>query len=183
MRRTVVMSLILIGLIACAAELALAQAPPIKPGLWQVRSEREVDGQKQQMPAMSERMKTLPPDVRQQMEAMMKARGVDMSGGGGDMRICLTKESLDQERWRDERATCKTDYSSRSGNTWKWHTTCREPVAETDGEATFSSPEDYTVKTTTQMAIQGQPRTTRMTLTSKWLGADCGDVKPINPRP
>lgn len=182
MRRTAVLSLALIGLMAYAAEMAHAQAPPIKPGLWQVRSEREVDGQKQQTPDMSEHMKNLPPDVRQRMEAMMKERGVDM-GAGGDMRICLTKESLDKERWRDERGTCKTDFSDRRGNTWKWHTTCREPVSETDGEATFSNPENYVVKTTTQMTMQGQPRNMRMTMTSKWLGADCGDVKPINPRP
>jgi hypothetical protein len=183
MRRTVFLSLVLVGLVAGLTGMATAQTPPpIKPGLWQVRSERELDGQKQQMPDMSERMKNMPPEARQRMEAMMKERGVDI-GGGGDMKICLTKESLDQERWRDERGTCKTDFSSRSGSTWKWRTTCQEPVSETDGEAAFSNPENYVVKTTTKLTMQGATRTTRMTLTSRWLGADCGDVKPVNPRP
>jgi hypothetical protein len=33
-------------------------APPIKPGLWQIHSEREVNGQK--MPDASERIKNIP---------------------------------------------------------------------------------------------------------------------------
>ncbi len=182
MRRAVCLAVAVVGLVPWAVGIAYGQAPPIKPGLWQVHSEREVDGQRQQMPDMSERMRNMPPEVRQRMEAMMKERGVDMARGG-DMRICLTKESLDRERWRDERGTCKTDYSSRSGNTWTWHTSCREPASETDGEATFASSESYTVKTTTRMNVQGEARASRMTLASKWLGADCGDVKPITPRP
>lgn len=182
MRRVVFVSLVIVGIVTGTAGLGQAQAPPIKPGLWQVRSERELDGQRQQMPDMSEHLKNMPPEARRQMEAVMKARGVDI-GGGGDMRICLTKESLDQDRWRDERGTCKTDFTSRSGSSWKWRTSCQEPPSETDGEATFPNAENYVVKTTTTMNMQGQPRTTRMTLTSRWLGADCGDVKPVvNPR-
>jgi len=182
MRSIVLGSLILVGLLALVPRAAQAQAPPIKPGLWQVQSQREVDGQRVQMPDMSERLKTMRPEARQQMEAMMKQRGVDMSGAG-DMKICLTKDSLDPGQWQRQQGTCKTDYSSRSGSAWKWHTTCSDPVAETDGEATFTSTDTYTVKTATTMTVQGQTRTTRMVLNSKWLGPDCGDVKPVNPRP
>jgi hypothetical protein len=184
MRSLVLGSLTLACLAPCVAGSAWAQSPPpIKPGLWEVRSERELDGQKQQMPDMSERLKNLPPEARAQIEAMMKQRGVDMSGGGGGMKICLTKESLDQGRWQNHQGTCKTDFTSRSGSTWKWHTSCSQPVAETDGEATFTSAESYTVKTATTTNVQGAPRTTHMTMNSKWLGADCGDVKPVTPRP
>ena len=42
--------------------------PPIKPGLWQVQMEREVNGQK--MPDMSERLKNMPPEKRAQFEAI-----------------------------------------------------------------------------------------------------------------
>jgi hypothetical protein len=183
MRSIVFGSLTFVGLVVCVQGVAQAQAPPpIKPGLWQVRSEREVDGQKTQMPDVSERLKTLPPEARKQIEAMMKQRGVDM-GGGGDMKICLSKDSLDPGQWQTQQGSCKTDYISRSGSMWKWHTSCREPASETDGEALFTGPESYTVKTATTMTIQGELKTTRMTLNSKWLGADCGDVKPVTPRP
>ena len=182
MHSIVLGSLIIACLVAGAAGAAQAQtAPPIKPGLWRVHSEREVDGRKTQMPDMSERLKNMPPEARKQIEAMMKQRGVDMSGGG-DMRICLTKESLDQGYWQGHQGSCTTDFIRRSGSTWTWHTSCREPVSETDGEARFSGPENYRVKTATTMNVRGEPKTSRMTLTSTWLSADCGDVKPVVPR-
>ena len=185
MRSIVLGSLTAVCLFAWGHPAAHAQtAPPIKPGLWQVQSEREVDGQKAKMPDMSERMKNMPPETRKQMEAMMKARGVDMGGmTGNDMKICLSKDSVDPAQWQRNQGTCKTDYVSRSASTWKWHTSCREPAAETDGEAHFTSPDSYTVKTATTRTIQGETRTTRMTLHSTYLGPDCGDVKPVTPRP
>ena len=183
MRSIVLGSLSIVCLVGCAQAVAQAQtAPPIKPGLWQVHSEREVDGQKTQMPDMSERLKNMPPEARKQMEAMMKQRGVDMSGGG-DMKICLSKDSLDPGQWQRNQGNCTTDYRSRSSSMWTWHTSCREPASETDGEARFTGPESYTVKTATTMTVQGETRTTRMTLNSKWVGADCGDVKPMTPKP
>ena len=180
MRLLVIGGLVLVGLVVGTAE---AQTPPpVKPGLWQVHSEREIEGQKARMPDMSERMKNLPPEARKQMEEMMKARGVDMGGmTGNDMKICLSKDSVDPANWQRQQGTCKTDYLSRTGTVWKWHTSCREPAAETDGEAHFTGPDSYTVKTATTMTIQGETRTTRMTLNSKYLGPDCGDLKPIAP--
>src|SRR6202795_643645 len=65
MRAIILGSLTIAGLVACAPGVAQAQtAPPIKPGLWQVHSEREVDGKKVQMPDMSERFKDMPPETR-----------------------------------------------------------------------------------------------------------------------
>lgn len=181
MRAIIVGSLTIACLTAWADGAAQAQtAPPIKPGLWQVHSEREVDGQKVQMPNMSERFKDMPPEARKKMEDMMKQRGVDV-GSGAQMKICLSRESLDPGQWQRNQGTCKTDYGTRSSSVWTWHTSCQEPASETDGEARFAGSESYTVKTATTMTLQGQTRTTRMTLTSKWLGADCGDIKPVTP--
>ena len=174
---------LLICVVTGAHGAAHAQtAPPIKPGLWEVHTQREVDGKKVEMPDMGERLKNMPPEARKQIEAMMKQRGVDMSAGGGDMKICLTKDSLDPGQWQKHQGTCKTDYGTRSARSWKWRTVCTDPQAETDGEATFTSADTYTVKTTVTV-LQGQPRTTRMTLDSKYIGPDCGDVKPVNARP
>lgn len=166
----------LVPLLCCHGLAAQAQtAPPIKPGLWEVQSERLVDGKP--MPDMAQRMKDLPPETRARMEAAMKGR----VGPGGAMRICHTKESLDQGRWQESPQTrCKTDFGSRSGSRWNWHSSCTEPMAsQTDGEAIFTSPESYTVKTSTTMTMKGQPRTSQMTISAKWLGSDCGAVKPF----
>src|SRR5688572_5613257 len=108
---------VVLSFLAAAALSAAAHAqttPPIKPGLWQVNVEN--DGQK--MPDMGEHLKNLPPEQRRQVEAMMKERGVDMSGGG--MKICHTKESLDQGKWQAEQGSCKTDVLSRTSTQWKW---------------------------------------------------------------
>ncbi len=159
-------------------------APPIKTGLWEVAMER--NGAAQKMPDMSERLKSMSPEQRKQVEAMMKQHGVDMSGGPGKLRICLNKDSLDQGRWqgRGEGDTrCKTDVSDRSSTSWKWHSVCTDPPSETTGEALFANPENYTVNSTTTMTFQGQTKTTQTTIHSKWLGGDCGDVKPVQPMP
>jgi Protein of unknown function (DUF3617) len=166
--------------IASAAAPLAAQAqnaPPIKPGLWQVQSEREIDGQK--APDPMERMKNLPPEARKQMETMMKQRGVDM-GQGGTQKVCHTRESLDQGRWKgDGESRCKTDITHRSATSWKWHASCTQPDSEMDGETVFTNPENYTVKTLVTTARKGQARTMRMTVTAKWVGVDCGDLKPM----
>jgi len=169
----------------CASTFSVAShaadAPPIKPGLWQVRSERAVDGVK--APPMAAQMNNLPPEVRKQMEAMMKQKGVDMSGGSGDIKLCLSKESLDQNQWLAQKNTeknCKTEIKSRSSSRWTWHSSCIDPKSETDGEAVFNSPESYTMKVATIMTMNGETKTMNMTNTSTWLGANCGDLKPVN---
>lgn len=168
---------LLLGVLAATA--AVAQTPPIKPGLWEVRSDRRVDGQ--QMPDLSERMKAMPEAQRKRMEAAMKQRGVDTSGGA--LRICMTRETLDQGHWRNGgSANCKTDVTSRSASAWKWHSACTQPPSTSDGEAAFHDAENYTVSIRSTVTVQGQPRETTMVSKAHWLGADCGDVKPIAPR-
>lgn len=165
-----------LGLAAAGAQAL--PAPPIKPGLWQVHSEREVDGKK--APDPGDRMKNLPPEARKQIEAMMKQKGVDM-GQGGVSKICHSRESLDQGRWTGDSERCKTEVTSRSASSWKWHSTCTQPEYEADGEAIFTDSENYIVKNSMTTKRQGQSRNTRMTITAKWLGADCGDLKPFQP--
>jgi hypothetical protein len=146
-------------LFAIASSAQGQSAPPIKPGLWQVQMER--DGG----PAT--------PDMR----------GVDMTGGGaGSMKICLTKDQLSGNSWQGEQAHCKTDVTSRSATAWKWHSVCTQPDSVSDGEASFPNPEHYVVKATTTTTMGAQKRTTKTMMTSKWLGPDCGDLKPIQPK-
>ena len=178
--RTTSRPLLAAGFTAILASTAHAQtAPPIKPGLWEIQVER--DGSAQKMPDMSEHLKNMPPEQRKQIEAMMKERGVDMSGGDGKIRMCMDKGSLDQGRWQgDQDGHCKTDVTHRGSTSWKWHSVCSEPKTETEGEATFTNPESYVVKTSTTMTVRGETKTVQRTIKSNWVGSDCGDVKPIS---
>jgi hypothetical protein len=173
------------GLLLLVAASGAAQTapptPPIKPGLWLIHMTQEGEGMAN-MAEMDAQMKKMPPEARKQVEAMMKQHGVDIASPG-DLKICLNKDSLAQG-WQGgaPNARCKTDYAVRSGNTWQFHQSCPDPhPSETDGEASFTSAEQYAVKTTTTTAMGGQMKTMKMTAVSKWLGADCGDIKPVQP--
>lgn len=161
--------------------LALADplpAPPLKPGLWQVHTERSIDGKP--APDMGAQFQRMPPEARKRMEANMRQHGVQMLGEG-NMRMCLTRESLGQGRWQGQQERCKTELSARNGNTWTWKSTCSQPPVQSEGEATFQSPEAYTVKVNSTMQFQGRTQTSKMSLTGKWQGADCGDLQPLAP--
>jgi hypothetical protein len=156
--------------------LALAQAPPIKPGLWEVHAEREVNGQPAATAADS--MKKMSPEVRARMEAMMKQRGM-ATGSGGASHVCLSKESLDPAYWQ-HLTNCKTDFVGRTATAWKWHTVCPQNDAVIDGEAVFASAESYTIKTASTRTFRGESKVTKMAMQAKWLGADCGELKPVD---
>jgi hypothetical protein len=161
-----------------AAVAGAPSAPPVKTGLWEVTTTRQ-DESGQTQPGMEKAaaaMKDMPPEMREQMSAMMKARGFDMSaGGGGAIRMCLNKDSFDRGQWQGMQGDCTTTYSAQSGSSWKWHSTCPSMKSESDGEAHFINPENYNVK------IMGRPKTMVMTMTAKWLGSNCGDIKPVTP--
>jgi len=146
--------------LATAAAWASAQTPPIKPGLWEVKSEGHVDGNK--TPPAADRLQGLSPALRAQVEASMKEKGVAM-GPGGVTRICFSRESMDPARW-GEVASCKTEYGARSNSSWKWYSVCTEPEMTIDGEAIFANPENYRVLTTTTMKRRDEVKTSQRAL-------------------
>ncbi len=165
---------------ALVPALAVAQTPPIKPGLWEVHSEREVDGKKTAPPA--DRMKNLPPEARAKMEAMMKERGVSL-GDGGATRVCLTKESLASGKMQAEAAGCKTDYVTRTSSVWKFHSSCPAMKVESDGEILFSGSESYTMTLASTLSSSTPPRVSKTTMNGKFLSAACGDLQPLSAKP
>ena len=187
MNRTSLSSLITIRMTITALALAIAAtgvqaqtALPIKPGLWEVHMEREVNGQK--MPDMSERIKNMSPEAREQFEAMMKRQGLDASGGGLT-KVCYSREMIDRGRWAAQEKDCKTDFGTRTSTSWKWHSVCSQSGYEGDGEATFSNPENYVLTFSSVSNAGGKVHNSHSTMTGKWVSADCGDVKPLEVNP
>ncbi|HEY4957729.1 MAG TPA: DUF3617 domain-containing protein [Caldimonas sp.] len=170
------------ALAACLVPaLAAAQTPPIKPGLWAVQADRLIDGKPMTPPG--DAMKNLTPETRAKMDAMMKEKGISLgSGAAGGTRICLSRETLDAGHWQNAGANCKTDFVSRTASAWKWHSECAQTGSTTDGEAVFANGENYTVTTASTHGFRGETKTTRMTIHAKWVGADCGDLKPFDPK-
>lgn len=177
--------LLIVGGLSLATQ-ALAEAPPIKAGLWEITTENQtVDGKT--MPDMSaqmaEQLKKMPPEMRKQMEAHMKAKGVQMTPGQTGVRLCLTREMLNRDNWQQSQAQsdCRNTEMNRSGNTMKWKFKCTQPPSEGEGETTFQGSDGYVTEMRVQSQRQGQPRLMTMKHRGRWLGADCGDVKPITP--
>ena len=170
----------------CLALMAVAAqtrpVPPVKGGLWQVRMS-SIDANGQEVPtAGSAALAKLPPEARARMADQMRARGIAMPEADGSLKVCFTKEMFESGKWQQlaAQAGCTTNYSSRSGSTWKWHTSCASLKSESDGESVFSSAESYRTKLTTTSTITGKSNTSTRTMQGKWLRADCGDIKPIN---
>jgi Protein of unknown function (DUF3617) len=175
------------SLLSCLALVAIAAgplpAPPVKPGLWEARmSALDADGHEMAPPEQAA-LARLSPEVRARMADAMKARGVSMPDANGATRACLTKEMFDSGRWQQmaSEAGCKTDYSTLSSTTWKWHSSCTALKSESDGEAVFNSAESYRTKVTTTTTMTGTTKTSTRIVQGKWLGGDCGDIKPFTP--
>lgn len=168
--------------------LAHAGHAPIKAGLWEMSNDQMVmDGKA--MPDMSaqmeQAMKSMPPQMREQMRAKMKGMGVDIGGAGSGtkIRVCLTKDMLSQDKWQNAQAGCTTKTLSQSGNTLKWSVQCTQPPGHGEGVTTFSGDQGFSsqISMTTQQG--GKNTTMNMKSSGKWLGANCGDIKPISAIP
>lgn len=157
--------------------------PPVKPGLWETKmTVLDANGQEMTPPEQAA-ISRLPPEARARMAETMKARGLSMPDANGVTKTCLSKESFESGAWQ-QMATemgCTTTYSTQTSSSWKWHTSCPARKSESDGEANFSGAESYRVKLTTTVTMNDKTNTSTRVIQSKWLGADCGDIKPFTP--
>jgi hypothetical protein len=153
-----------------------AGAQSLKPGLWEITNKMQTgSGQ------MEQQMANMPPDQRKMMEEMMAQRGVKMGSagpGGMSVKMCMTKEMVERNEIPAQQGDCKTTQQARSGNTMKMAFTCTNPPSSGEGQITFTSPEAYSMKMLVNTTMQGKPEKINMDGTGKWLGADCGSVKP-----
>lgn len=170
------------GLLALLGALPLlaAGAESMKAGLWEVSQKALLDpAQQAQMDQARQALANMPAEQRQQMEQMMRQRGVKLSLGQGQapaitFKICVSKEQAERQQPPvDQSGRCKHD-GARSGQVGRMHFVCSEPQAEGEGEFTFDDPGHYTSK----MTIRTRGQTVSSTGEGRWLSADCGDVKP-----
>ena len=168
--------------LACAA-----QAPQLRPGLWQMNTERTVNGQA--APAGAATLQRMRPEARARVESALKARGVAVpADGSGGVRFCLTREAMarGQFQTQPENGRCTTTFGEQSAARWKWHTTCALPRISgnyvVDGVANFHGPESYSLDITSSSQALGRSNLSTAHMSARWLQADCGDLKPLQPR-
>lgn len=170
-----------------AASAITAGAQTMKPGLWEIATQMQ-GGSGETAGAMAQaqkQMESMPPEQRKMMQDMMAKQGVQMgaSGGGMAVKICMTQEMVDRNEVSARQSTSQNDCthtnSPRVGNTMKFSFVCTKPPSSGEGQVTFTSPEAYSMKMTTTTTMRGKPEKMEMQNTGRWLGTDCGTVKPM----
>lgn len=169
-------------LLVCATA---ASAQSIKPGLWEMQHKMGGNPQMDQaMAQMQKQMAAMAPAQRKQMEAMMGQQGVTMPtpGGGMAMKVCITPEmAARSELPSQSEGQCTSTVTSRSGNTLKMRFVCQNPPSSGEGTYTLSGDTAYTMKMVMTTTRQGKPESMTMDGQGRWLSADCGAVKPVQP--
>ncbi len=177
---------VLVAALVVAASAASAQS--LKPGLWEISHKVQTSGDpkgQDRMAQMNQQLASMPPEQRKKVEEMMARSGVKMGsagpGGGMSVKICMTREMAERNEVPAQQGDCKTTQQSRSGNTMKMAFSCSKPPSSGEGQITFVSPEAYTTKMVMTSMASGKPQKVDMEGSGKWLGADCGNIKPITP--
>ena len=172
--------------VACAAH---ADGMNIKPGLWEIQSSANMNGQQmpdmaqhmaetqKHMAEMKQQMANMPPEMQERMKAMMPQSGNAMAFTNKGITICLSQDQINRsDIAHDPNNHCKTTDINHSGDktTIKMH--CDAPhEADMSTEVTRISDSEW--RSTSHMT-RGQ-RSIDTTGSGKWLKADCGDIKPL----
>jgi len=172
------------GLLGVSVSFAWSQS--VKPGLWEATHKTQMEGNSetaQKMAQAQQQIANLPPDQRKMVEDMMKSRGISMSGGssgtGITVKYCMTKEMAERRAVPTQRGDCKSTNTPIGPGKMKIAFSCTNPPSSGEGEITFASGEAYSMKMVVNTTVQGKPEKVSMEGSGRWLGADCGDIKPF----
>ncbi len=162
-----------------------SSAQNMKPGLWEVNNKMQSDNKQMEeaMSMMQQHLANLPADQRKQVEGMMNQHGMHMPTQGKDgalqIKMCITPDMAavnDMPIYED--GNCSQKHSAVVGKTMKVSFTCSTPKARGDGQVTFHSNTDYSMKMKVSTDNAGKPDVVNMNLTGRWLAADCGKIRP-----
>lgn len=173
----------LCAMLASPASFAQAGGTKMNPGLWEHSFTMKSQGGQMEkaMKEMQQAMASMPPEQRRQMEAMMGQHGVKMGPQGNSVKICLTKEDAERDQPPPAQDGC-TQTAKRSGNVWNISFKCPGPPPSSgDGSVTLQGATAYGGVINVVTEIEGKPEKVQMTTSGKWLGADCGNVRPVKP--
>lgn len=160
-----------------------ALAQKFTPGLWENSMVIKSGGAEMDasMAKMKEEMAKMPPEQRKMMEEMMAKQGVSVgtSGKAVTVKACITPEMAARDDMPQNDSNCKQTSKERSGNTVRVKFVCTGKEATSgESEYTMLSDKQHKGRTIVNSTVNGKPQRMEMEHTGKWLGADCGDLKP-----
>lgn len=168
-------------LCVCSARAALPQQ--ITPGLWETKSKMgDGSGELQEaMAMMQQQLAGMAPQQRAKIDAMLASQGVAIGGDGVIAHVCITPEMASQQRMpiAQARGSCTYQQATMLGNTLHYAFSCTNPQGSGNGTATFSGSTNYTSRTRVTTSATGASETVTVASSGRWLGSDCGNVKPL----
>jgi len=181
--------LLVVGLAVLAVVNGLAAGFGLKPGLWESRIVKHVmDGRDTTaqttgaLSQMEQNLSRLPPAQRAQMEAMMKEHGALTTGTAGTTKLCISPEMAARDKpVIDPEGRCQPGKVERSGNhmTFEFNCNTNGTLTSGKGESTASGDVISTRVDVTTQRGKGETHKVHSESEMKFLGSDCGDIKPI----
>jgi hypothetical protein len=175
----------LLGFVALAA---IAAGMNLKPGLWEIKVVKQVvDGRDMsaQMAAaasqMQQAMANMPPEQRAKMQAMLPSTGMGSNGG---FRICVSPEMAKRNTpIVDKDGHCQPTTVNHSGNQTSYEFSCGSNGSTRQGKGQITTVGDVVtnVSDVTTTGAGGATHVMHNETEMRFVGTDCGDVKPIEP--
>lgn len=176
-RRHLGWSVLCVAVVAALPARAANDTPlNVKPGLWEMTSDSERSGAP---PIPPETLAKLTPEQRAKLEAAMGA------AKGPQRRVakhCVTQADIDKgfaEMEHLNRGNCTQKVASSTATLRAGTFTCSGPQAAS-GTYRFEARSREAVVGTWNVTMSNGANTMEMksALQGRWLGTDCGDVKP-----
>lgn len=173
-----------LALLLSAAFGLPAQAQSMKPGLWEINNKAQSgDGKLEQaMASLEQQLAALGPEQRKMMEEMMAKQGVSLGSGasGVTVKMCMSKEMAAQSELPIQtQGDCTTTRKKSSATTMALSFVCTNPPSRGEGVATFTSDTAYTMAMKVSANMAGKEENMSLDARGKWLGTDCGAIKPF----
>jgi hypothetical protein len=173
------MRLVTIGLAFCVASNIAASAATldVKTGLWEMSSTGESTGMP---PLPPELLAQMSPEQRAQMQARMAA-AMAQSNKPDVSRSCITEKTLQRglDLNQGDRPECKR---TTVNSTAKQIDVTMECTGEQkmNGTFHFEAIDRQSIRGNLNLVVSGgaNTMTIKRTMQGKWLGSDCGSVKP-----
>jgi hypothetical protein len=169
----------------------LAAGFGLKAGLWESRIVKHVmDGRdmtSQMTGAMSQmqnNLSRLPPEKRAQMEAMMKEHGALTAGTAGTTKLCISAAMAARDKpMVDPEGRCQPAKINQGGNrtTFEFNCNTNGTVMTGKGESMATGDVITSRVDISTLKANGEKHVMHNETEMRFLGSDCGDVKPIAP--
>ena len=165
-----------------AAHAQTTAGPKIEPGLWEISIALKSQSGKAEaaMKQAQAYISMLPPDQRKAVEETMAAQNIRLGDKSSTVQACISKEDAARGEVPQQAGDCTQQVLERSASSMKLKFNCTtSPPASGEAVVNFQSATAYTSKAVVDTVVVGQPERVNVDQTGRWLGTECGSVKPL----